>query len=62
MMDCLCVKEVVIGLVREEIEKYIKLWWEVMYRNEVLREWLEKWEKIVIGLKIKLIMLSSWVV
>lgn len=62
MMDCLCVKEVVIGWVREEIEKYIKLWWEVMYRNEVLREWLEKWEKIVIGLKIKLIMLSSWVV
>ena len=62
MMDRLRVKEAVIGLVREEIEKYIKLRHEVMHRNEVLRERLEKREKIVTGLKTKLTMLSSWTV
>lgn len=62
MMDRLRVKEAVIGRVREEIEKYIKLRREVMHRNEVLRERLEKREKIVTGLKTKLTMLSSWAV
>lgn len=62
MMDRLRVKEAVIGLVREEIEKYIKLRQEVMHRNEVLRERLEKREKIAAGLKTKLTMLSSWTV
>ena len=62
MMDRLRVKEAVIGLVREEIEKYIKLRQEVMHRNEVLRERLEKREKIVTGFKTKLTMLSSWTV
>ena len=62
MMDRLRVKESVIGLVREEIEKYIKLRREVMHRNEVLRERLEKREKIVTGLKTKLTMISSWTV
>lgn len=62
MMDRLRIKEAVIRLVREEIEKYIKLRQEVMQRNEVLRERLEKREKIVTGLKTKLTMLSSWTV
>jgi len=62
MKDRLHVKEAVIGLVREEIEKYIKLRQEVMHRNEVLRERLEKRDKIVTGLKAKLTMLSSWTV
>lgn len=62
MKDRLHVKESVIGLVREEIEKYIKLRQEVTHRNEVLKERLEKRDRIVAGLKTKLTMLTSWTV
>ena len=62
MKDRLHVKESVIGLVREEFEKYVKLREEVIHRNEVLKERLEKRERIVAGLKTKLTMLSSWTV
>ena len=60
MRDRLQVKDNIILLVREEIEKYIKLQREVKQRNEVLKGRLEKREKIVTGLKTKLTMLTSW--
>lgn len=62
MKDRLHVKESIIGLVRDEIDKYNKLRQEVIHRNEVLRERLEKRDRIVTGLKTKLTMLSSWAV
>lgn len=62
MKDRLHVKESIIGLVRDEIDKYGKLRQEVIHRNEVLKERLEKRDRIVTGLKTKLTMLSSWAV
>lgn len=60
MRDRLRVKEDVIAQVREEIDKYVKLQQEVKNRNQVLKERLEKREKIAAGLKTKLAMMSSW--
>lgn len=60
MKDRLRQKESVISQVREEIEKYIKLQQEVQHRNKVLRERLEKRDKIATGLKTKLTMMTTW--
>lgn len=60
MKDRLRQKENVISQVREEIEKYIKLQQEVQHRNKVLRERLEKRDKIATGLKTKLTMMTTW--
>ena len=62
MMDRLRVKQDIISQVREQIEKYVKLKLEVQNRNQVLRERLEKRDKIIAGLKTKLTMMSSWTV
>lgn len=60
MKDRLLVKESVIQQIQEEIGKYIRLQQEVKHRNEVLRDRLEKRDKIITGLKTKLTMMTSW--